>query len=85
MLYVGASYAALTIPMCESRLARICTLCKIEALFARERQLVDPSLACYRWITGINSAAFEVSNDTGPSSLVISGSYAALSIPVIQR
>ena len=60
-------------------------LCKIEALFARERQLVDPSLACYRWITGINSAAFEVSNDTSPSSLVISGSLAALSIPVIQR
>ena len=60
-------------------------LCKIEALFARERQLADPSLACYRWITGINCAATEVSNDTSPSSLVISGSPAALSIPVIQR
>ena len=24
----------------------------------------DPSLACYRWITGIDSAAYEVSNDT---------------------
>ena len=45
----------------------------------------DPSLACYRWITGIDSAAYEVSNDTRCISLKISGSYAALSIPVIQR
>ena len=60
-------------------------LCKIEALFARERQLADPSLACYRWITKLVISATGYRDDAQCIAGLPGGVVAEITILVIQR